>query len=115
MSEKLKTGSDVGKLLSDETRSVLNTSNVGLSTVDEVQKLYFQNKDEKVNQKLSTSIEQIDDNEVQTATEQVAGVQTDIDNSKNSEIIERSKCISHFFPFGQQFIQNLPIGLRGIM
>lgn len=86
MSEKLKTGSDVGKLLSDETRSVLNTSNVGLSTVDEVQKLYFQNKDEKVNQKLSTSIEQIDDNEVQTATEQVAGVQTDIDNSKNSEI-----------------------------
>lgn len=86
MSEKLTTGSDVGKLLSDETRSVLNTSNVGLSTVDEVQKLYFQNKDEKVNQKLSTSIEQIDDNEVQTATEQVAGVQTDIDNSKNSEI-----------------------------
>ena len=71
MSEKLTTGSDVGKLLSDETRSVLNTSNVGLSTVDEVQKLYFQNKDEKVNQKLSTSIEQIDDNEVQTATEQV--------------------------------------------
>lgn len=86
MSEKLTTGSDVGKLLSDETRSVLNTSNVGLSTVDEVQKLYFQNKDEKVNQKLSTSIEQIDDNEVQTTTEQVAGVQTDIDNSKNSEI-----------------------------
>ena len=86
MSEKLTTGSDVGKLLSDETRSVLNTSNVGLSTVNEVQKLYFQNKDEKVNQKLSTSIEQIDDNEVQTATEQVAGVQTDIDNSKNSEI-----------------------------
>lgn len=86
MSEKLTTGSDVGKLLSDETRSVLNTSNVGLSTVDEVQKLYFQNKDEKVNQKLSTSIEQIDDNEVQTATEQVSGVQTDIDNSKNSEI-----------------------------
>lgn len=31
MSEKLTTGSDVGKLLSDETRSVLNTSNVGLS------------------------------------------------------------------------------------
>ena len=38
-----------------------------------------------------------------------------LQDSKNSEIIERSKCISHFFPFGQQFIQNLSICGRSIV
>ena len=35
-----------------------------------------------------------------------------LQDSKNSEIIERSKCISHFFPFCQQLIQDLCIGGR---
>ena len=38
-----------------------------------------------------------------------------LQDSKNSEIIEHSKCISHFFPFGQQFIQNLSICGRSIV
>lgn len=86
MSDKLTTGSDTGKLLSDETRGVLNTSDVGLSTLDELQKLYFQKKDEKVTQKLPTQIQKVNNNKLQTAIEQKDGLQTIIDNSNNSEI-----------------------------